>query len=35
VHGPAVALLNRLVLRRRMRRIVDGLLLGLKDISES
>ena len=28
------ALLNRLVLRRRMRRTVDGLLEGLKEISE-
>ena len=28
------ALLNRLVLRRRMRRTVDGLLQGLKQISE-
>jgi hypothetical protein len=28
------ALLNRLVLRRRMRRTVDGLLRGLKQISE-
>jgi hypothetical protein len=28
------ALLNRLVLRRRMRGTVDGLLQGLKEISE-
>jgi hypothetical protein len=32
--NPLYALLNRLVLRRRMRRIVDGLLQGLKQISE-
>jgi Polyketide cyclase / dehydrase and lipid transport len=32
--NPLYALLNRLVLRRRMRRTVDGLLQGLKQISE-
>jgi hypothetical protein len=32
--NPLYALLNRLVLRRRMRRTVDGLLQGLKEISE-
>ena len=32
--NPLYALLNRLVLRRRMRRLVDGLLQGLKQISE-
>jgi hypothetical protein len=31
---PLYELLNRLVLRRRMRRTVDGLLQGLKQISE-
>jgi hypothetical protein len=31
---PLYALLNRLVLRRRMRTTVDGLLQGLKQISE-
>jgi uncharacterized protein YndB with AHSA1/START domain len=31
---PLDALLNRLVLRRRMRKLVDGLLQGLKQISE-
>jgi uncharacterized protein YndB with AHSA1/START domain len=32
--NPLYALLNRLVLRRRLRRTVDGLLQGLKEISE-
>jgi Polyketide cyclase / dehydrase and lipid transport len=32
--NPLYALLNQLVLRRRLRRTVDGLLQGLKDISE-
>jgi hypothetical protein len=32
--NPLYALLNRLVLRRRLRRTVDGLLQGLKDTSE-
>ncbi|MFL5881626.1 MAG: SRPBCC family protein, partial [Actinomycetota bacterium] len=32
--NPLYGLLNRLVLRRRMRRTVDGLLQGLKQISE-
>jgi len=32
--NPLYALLNQLVLRRRMRRTVDGLLQGLKEISE-
>jgi uncharacterized protein YndB with AHSA1/START domain len=32
--NPLYALLNRLLLRRRMRRTVDGLLQGLKQISE-
>ena len=32
--NPLYALLNRLVLRRRMRRTVDGLLQGLTQISE-
>jgi len=32
--NPLYALLHRLVLRRRMRRTVDGLLQGLKQISE-
>jgi hypothetical protein len=31
---PLYGLLNRLVLRRRMRKLVDGLLQGLKQISE-
>jgi hypothetical protein len=31
---PLYELLNRLVLRRRMRKLVDGLLQGLKQISE-
>jgi hypothetical protein len=32
--NPLYALLNRLVLQRRMRKVVDGLLQGLKQISE-
>jgi uncharacterized protein YndB with AHSA1/START domain len=32
--NPLYGLLNRLVLRRRLRRTVDGLLEGLKEISE-
>jgi hypothetical protein len=32
--SPLYTLLNRLVLRRRMRTVVDGLLQGLKQISE-
>jgi len=32
--NPLYALLNQLVLRRRLRRTVDGLLQGLKEISE-
>ena len=32
--NPLYALLNQLVLRRRLRRTVDGLLQGLKDISD-
>ena len=32
--NPPSALLNRLLLRQRMRKLVDGLLQGLKQISE-
>jgi hypothetical protein len=32
--NPLYGLLNRLLLRRRLRRTVDGLLQGLKQISE-